>query len=356
MFRSVLMTTDAVGGVWTYALDLSRALARSGIHVTLATMGPRPSPSRYEDAKEIDIRWRDYKLEWMDDPWDDVDEASEWLLSLEREVAPEVVHLNGYSHGAIAWKAPKLVVAHSCVLSWWSAVHSESAPAAWDEYRRRVKMGIHAADYVVAPSNAMLQAIKTLYGYSSPAAVIPNGCDTALFRSVPKEPIILTAGRFWDRAKNLQALDYAAQRCEWPVYAAGEGGDFHNIKRLGTLAPTSLRDWYARASIYALPARYEPFGLSILEAALSGCALVLGDIPSLRENWSGAAAFVDPDDEGELLHQLQSLIRSPEKRAKLGQTSKARAQRFTLERMAGDYLACYAALRCRNHPATALRS
>jgi glycosyltransferase involved in cell wall biosynthesis len=57
-----------------------------------------------------------------------------------------------------------------------------------------------------------------------------------------------------------------------------------------------------------------------------------------------------------LLHQLQSLIRSPEKRAKLGQTSKARAQRFTLERMAGDYLACYAALRCRNHPATALRS
>ncbi len=33
-----------------------------------------------------------------------------------------------------------------------------------------------------------------------------------------------------------------------------------------------------------LPARYEPFGLSVLEAALSGCALVLGDIPSLRES------------------------------------------------------------------------
>src|SRR5579883_1856948 len=356
MFRSVLMTTDAVGGVWTYALDLSRALARSGIHVTLATMGPRPSPSRYEDAKEIDIRWRDYKLEWMDDPWDDVDEASEWLLSLEREVAPEVVHLNGYSHGAIAWKAPKLVVAHSCVLSWWSAVHSESAPAAWDEYRRRVKMGIHAADYVVAPSNAMLQAIKTLYGYSSPAAVIPNGCDTALFRSVPKEPIILTAGRFWDRAKNLQALDYAAQRCEWPVYAAGEGGDFHNIKRLGTLAPTSLRDWYARASIYALPARYEPFGLSILEAALSGCALVLGDIPSLRENWDGAAVFVPPDDVHGLVEQIRLLARHEDVRRGFQQAARKRAVNFSLDRMTDAYLERYAALRCLSQPAAVFRS
>jgi glycogen synthase len=56
-------------------------------------------------------------------------------------------------------------------------------------------------------------------------------------------------------------------------------------------------DWYARASIYALPARYEPFGLSALEAALSGCALILGDIPSLREVWLEAAPYVSPDDE-----------------------------------------------------------
>ena len=52
----------------------------------------------------------------------------------------------------------------------------------------------------------------------------------------------------------------------------------------------------ARAAIYALPAHYEPFGLSILEAAMSGCALVLGDIPSLREIWGDAAVFVHPDN------------------------------------------------------------
>ena len=51
------------------------------------------------------------------------------------------------------------------------------------------------------------------------------------------------------------------------------------------------------AAIYALPARYEPFRLEVLEAAAPGCALVLGDIASLRELWDGAALFVAPDDD-----------------------------------------------------------
>ena len=54
--------------------------------------------------------------------------------------------------------------------------------------------------------------------------------------------------------------------------------------RRATLSGEDIRPWFARAGIYALPAVYEPFGLSVLEAALSGCALVLGDIPSLARN------------------------------------------------------------------------
>ncbi|MEB3829625.1 glycosyltransferase [Phormidium sp. CCY1219] len=61
------------------------------------------------------------------------------------------------------------------------------------------------------------------------------------------------------------------------------------------MSPEELSHWYARAAIYAFPARYEPFGLSVLEAALSGCALVLGDIPRLREMWGDAAVFANPD-------------------------------------------------------------
>src|SRR5258706_7257549 len=112
------------------------------------------------DARGIEIHHRDYKLEWMDQPWRDVDVAGDWLLSLERDLAPDIIHLNGYAHAAIAWHAPKLVVAHSCVLSWWEAVHHAPAPADWNEYCSRVSAGLRAADLVAAPSRAMLAAIE----------------------------------------------------------------------------------------------------------------------------------------------------------------------------------------------------
>jgi len=343
------MTTDAVGGVWTYTLHLARALRKLGIDVTIAGMGPPPSSM----PPDLDVRWGDYKLEWQQDPWHDVDRAAEWLLSL---CSPDLVHLNGYVHASLDWKCPRLVVAHSCVLSWWRAVHGDDAPCEWSEYRSRVSAGIHAADFLVAPSRAMLGAIDEHYGTPKQSSVIPNGVDPAEFRATEKAPFILTAGRLWDQAKNLRALDEIASGLDWRVYAAGDGDSAANIQLLGRLSPPDLREWLARASIYALPARYEPFGLSILEAALSSCALVLGDIASLRENWDGAATFVPPDDKAALARALQGLARDADLRREFQHEARARAARFTLDRMAGAYAELYAALGCCSQPATAFKS
>jgi glycosyltransferase involved in cell wall biosynthesis len=110
---------------------------------------------------------------------------------------------------------------------------------------------------------------------------------------------------------------------------------------LGRLEPQSLAGWYARAAIFVLPARYEPFGYTALEAALWGCALVLGDIPSLREIWSDAALFVDPDDPEEIAAALAKLIENPALRISLSERARLRALAFSSERMARRYLALY---------------
>jgi glycosyltransferase involved in cell wall biosynthesis len=102
-----------------------------------------------------------------------------------------------------------------------------------------------------------------------------------------------------------------------------------------------MAEWYARASIYALPARYEPFGLSILEAASAGCALVLGDIATLRENWDGAADFVAPDDGDALAGAIQRLIDDPLRRDRQARLARRRARRFPADRMAAAYLTLY---------------
>jgi glycosyltransferase involved in cell wall biosynthesis len=95
------------------------------------------------------------------------------------------------------------------------------------------------------------------------------------------------------------------------------------------------------ASIFAAPAFYEPFGLAILEAAAAGCALVLGDIPSLRENWEGAAVFVDPNDRAALRVAINRLIANVGQRVRLAMSARCRARQFSLERMAAVYDALY---------------
>jgi glycosyltransferase involved in cell wall biosynthesis len=99
-----------------------------------------------------------------------------------------------------------------------------------------------------------------------------------------------------------------------------------------------------RAALYALPARYEPFGLSVLEAALAGCALVLGDIPSLREVWGDAALFVAPEDRDGLAGALEWLMSRPAERERLAARARERALTFSPRRMARAYLHLYATL------------
>src|SRR5436305_4387287 len=290
--RRVLMTADTVGGVWTYALELARGLGERGVEVALATLGAPINELQREKVDRIpNLRVFEghFKLEWMDDPWRDVEKSGDWLLNLERRICPDVVHLNGYTHGALPWGSPTVMVGHSDVLSWWRAVRREEAPEAYDRYRREVAAGLAAADLVVAPSAAMLAALVAAYGDLPRTAVIPNGRDARLFRPTAKEPMVFSAGRLWDEAKNLQALETVAPRLPWPVFVAGEsrhpdGGEIHphHTRLLGRLSQRALAAWLGRSSLYALPARYEPFGLSVLEAALAGCALVLGDIPKLR--------------------------------------------------------------------------
>lgn len=333
--RRILMTADTVGGVWSYAMDLIRE--SKDTEFALATMGRLLSPDQAAEAaalRNLELFESAYRLEWMEQPWDDVREAGHWLLSLEEAFRPDVVHLNGLVQGALPFEAPRLSVVHSCVLSWWEAVKGEAAPDSWSHYREEVRRSLRASDLVVAPSRAMLVEAERLYGPFREVAVVPNGGAGVM--PAEKEPFVFAAGRMWDEAKNLAAL--STVECAWPIEIAGEGSP------LGRLPRTEVVDRMSRAGIYALPAKYEPFGLSVLEAALAGCALVIGDLPSLRENWEGCALFVAPDDRGALEAALATLIGDPDLRRRLGLAARARGGELSLERFAQGYRELYDSL------------
>jgi glycogen synthase len=350
--KRILMTADTIGGVWNYSIELAKALAGHGVQVDLATMGELPSDKQRHEAScvpGLSLHESTYKLEWMEDPWTDVVEAGRWLLQLERKLSPDIIHLNGYAHGALPWQAPCMVVAHSCVLSWWKAVKGEEAPPEWDDYRSEVQRGLRSAQLVVAPTHAMLREVHRYYRVTRlKSRVIYNSRDAKNFGPGDRECFVFSAGRLWDEAKNTAALELVAPRLKWPVYVAGDSdkmlgfkAEARNMFYLGRLSQRDMACWYGKAPIYAMPARYEPFGLSVLEAALSGCALVLGDIPSLRELWDDAAIFVPPDDHHALEHALSWLIEDGKLRSMLASKASARALTFSPAATARAYLAAY---------------
>ena len=347
--KRILMTADTVGGVWTYAIELMRALPR--IEFALATMGVQITAEQRAEASQlgnVQLFPSTCALEWMDDPWNDVDRAADWLLEIAREFNPDLVHLNGYAHANLRWPAPVLVVAHSCVLSWWAAVRNGEVPYGYAEYARRVREGLQAADIVVAPTAAMLRSLGENYAWHGDGRVVWNARDPQLFVPAQKQNVIFSAGRLWDEAKNLAALEAAAPNVRWPIEVAGDAAhpngvelQFTNVRALGKLPQHELVERLATSAIYALPARYEPFGLSVLEAALSGCALVLGDIPTLREVWGDAALFVPPSDHAALAATLNSLIDNVGLRKEFAQRARACAGEFSPARMAAAYLSAY---------------
>jgi glycosyltransferase involved in cell wall biosynthesis len=356
----VLMTADPNGGVWQYALELCAAFGAHDIQVVLATLGTslsRPQRDEIARLRNVTLRESRYRLEWMPDPWRDLDAAADWLLELERTFAPDVVHLNHLVHCDLPWRAPVLVVGHSCVLSWWASVRRGPAPAEWTTYARRVGRSLRAAAHVVAPTRAMLAELAFLYGPFRSSETIPNARDPRRFVASRKEPLVLAAGRVWDDATNMAALAAVAPSLSWPVCIAGPtrgpagNGDSPHFDGngdcphfLGALDADALAQWYGRAAIFALPARYEPFGLTALEAALSGCALVLGDIESLREVWDDAALYVPPEDRIALRDAVTTLIDDAALRRDLVRRAGLRARRYSPEDQAARYAAAYCAL------------
>jgi glycogen(starch) synthase len=350
---TILMTSDCVGGVWTYTLDLIRALPQA--HFVVATMGELPTEAQRASIALLPnatLQASPWKLEWMDDPWEDVERAGEWLLELDRQFSPDVVHLNGYTHAVLPFRAPKVVVAHSCVLSWWRAVKGEDAPAEWNCYRRNVAAGLEAADMVVSPTGALLRELSQIYGEFGQTRVVWNGSASSITPRSSTHPFILCAGRLWDEAKNVSLLNNIALQLSAPIHAAGEAGESHgtgnNLEMLGFLDAQSMSAQMQDAAIWAHPARYEPFGLAVLEAANRDCALVLSDIPTLRELWEGAAVLVAPDDEAGWTAALQRLLDKPDERDVWAAKAKARATQYSLERFAEGYQRVYLELIARN--------
>lgn len=352
----LLLTTDAIGGVWQYSLELARDYAARGFAVDLAVLGPVDMADRLTEAADIrgvELVVTDLPLSWMSANPDSLRVAADGLATLARRRQAALVHLNCAGLGCAAqWDMPLVITLHSCMATWWRAVRGQE-PLPYDFSWRTTMMAeaLTRASAIIVPSGSFAVAAREVYREGSPPAVVYNGRSKAGAEGLAAErsAAVFTCGRLWDEAKNAAVLDAAAERIAAPILAAGavrnsrgDAIELYHLRLLGELTSEALAHQLDDSGIFVSAALYEPFGLGILEAAQRGCALVLSNIPTFRELWSDAALLVDPRDPQAFADALERLLRAPVERAKWGRRAHLRAADFTAAKMAARTLAVYA--------------
>jgi glycosyltransferase involved in cell wall biosynthesis len=352
MNRRLFLTADSVGGVWQYTTELARALVPHGWDITVALLGPSPSRVQRAMADDASITLIDtgLLLDWMAPDAAIVTETGAAVARLASEHRADIVQLNQPALAAgVTFGVPVAAVAHSCVGTWWQAVRStEPEPADFGWQTALMQRGLSTVDALIAPSHAFANALQVRYALPTSPTVIYNGRTPLGTRSRAVHDFAFTAGRLWDEGKNVATLDRAAARLGMPFKAAGpisgpngERAAFEHLHALGRVDEHVIANCLSARPVFVSAARYEPFGLAVLEAALAGCPLILSDIPTFRELWDGAAVFVDPDNSAGFACAIEELAGDVPQRLALGDLARRQAERFTPGRMAKDMNALF---------------
>lgn len=310
--------------------------------MSVASIGPALKPSQRAAAAEaqVEVSEEEFYPPGMPDS-QGLRRCGQWLLKLQQAFGPDVVHLWGPLHADLPWERPVLAAVHDCPPQWWRALAGSGGPEQWWQvFGRQFQRGIESADLVTVPTKSLLGRLRQQYAGMGQAEVVACGRDPGCASPGCKEPMLLTVSHPEDGSPHMSVMQRVSWKLRWPVFAAGWHGEV-GVRGLGELSAGEWRGWLGRASIFALPLREEPLGLWAVEAAMAGCVLVLGDSPSMREQWEGAAEFVDVGDASGVAAMITMLINRPGQREQLAAAARRRAWSFNRRRMVSAYLHAY---------------
>lgn len=348
----ILMTTDTIGGVWTYSAELSEGLLEKGCSVALVSLGRIPNSNQLNWVASQVSKWGarfrfagcDAPLEWMQSNGLAMREAEPLLRRMAKDFGADLLLSSQFCFGALGSDLPRVVVAHGDVLTCAQACRAEALlETPWlARYRSLVASGLREADAVVAPTQWMLNALAANFSIPLRAQVIANGrtIPAAGWRSERRIQAV-SAGRLWDEGKNLKLLSELDTSI--PILVAGEiehegsrvAHPWSQAVLLGALDEQELLALFRQSSMYICTSVYEPFGLAPLEAALCGCAVLANDIPSLREVWGDAAIYFT--DAESLSAMLEILASEPGLLERARMRARNRAQQLSAQRMTENY-------------------
>lgn len=243
------------------------------------------------------------------------------------------------------------------------------APPAFAALERKL---VEHADAVIAVSSSLSEEYTSRDWNGVRPVAIPNGVDSTVFHgpgSVPslRSPTrLLIAGRVTpQKGIDLAIRALASLLPRFPqleLRVAGTGPwerAYRNLARelgvqdrvtwLGFLGQDALRREYQECSMLLMPSRFEPFGLSALEAMACGAPVIASWVGGLPEfiTPDESGLLVPPSDVGALAEAIRYLLAFPEEAAWLGAGAVTAARSLSWDRTARSTLEVYRSLPVR---------
>jgi len=243
----------------------------------------------------------------------------------------------------------------------------------WEEepYRTMVeaqaffdRVSMQQADAVTVGSHYAAERLTTLYGLPpEKITTIPHGQQTPAWvryydvepRQPNDHPIILSVGKMYPRKRTDILLRAAALLLpKYPnieVRIVGDGIAWDNLHRvaqeigiqdnvtwLGHVADDHAfaREW-RQADVFAHPSSQETFGFVYLEAMRVGKPIVAACAGAAPEVLGSAARLSEPEKPAAFAADLDYFLSNPAVHPIYAAQAKARAARFTVEKMIDGY-------------------
>jgi len=331
-----------------------RGLRQCGEEITVVTSQDAPGLPRRSEWEGISVRRFPFWQVLSGGRIDEVFSLCRDIDALHREVAPDIVHMNGLGPSAFfhlesmrGRRQPLLVSLHS------SNTLSGAATTL-------VRQTLEQAHWVAACSRSLLsEACAAVPAIAERASVVFNGLDAPRLppAPLPTQPRVLCVG---DVAPH-KGFDLAV--CALPLLlrrfptlrlvVAGAGpssgelvrlaareGVSDAVELLGAVDHVDVPGLMNAASVVAIPSRRESFSLVALEAALMARPVVaarVGGLPEIVAHGE-TGLLVEPDSSTALASAISTLLESPATAERLGGQARRRAQRdFGLQRQVDAY-------------------
>lgn len=359
------------GGQVVFVLELAKQLRELGYDVDIVTR-------RFEDQPEFDdmgpgLRvWRIpfggdefIRKEDMHDHVDDF--TARFLEEVEtRQLRYDAIDSHYWDAGYAGQKiSEELGISHVHTphsLGTWKRADMAGDPQQvesdyrFEERIRKEFLTYRRCDLVIATTNQQVEVLTADYDVPTDHIVmIPPGIDEGRYTPVASTEIRAVRDRLGFADNDIYTVGRAAankgydllihalpelrelvpdarlqlavganseadrQRVETWRALAGELGVAEHVKWLGYVAEDDMPTYYRAAPVFALPSRYEPFGMTAVEAMACGTPCVVTVHGGLEEmfDFGSQALFADPKRPREFAVMLSMPLRYPQLRQRL---------------------------------------